>query len=46
MARPAYFQDASYEVNAFPAEVNFKSVRLRITEAGNNGIAYEVLNGF
>lgn len=46
MARPAFFQEASYEVSSFPAEVNFKNVRLKIIDAGNNGITYEVLTGF
>lgn len=46
MARPAYFQDITYDVSTFPTEITFKSVRLRILNAGNKGIEYQVLSGF
>jgi len=46
MARPAFFQDVTYDVSSFPAEITFKSVRLRILSAGNKGIEYQALSGF
>jgi hypothetical protein len=46
MARPSYFQDVSYDIPSFPAEVAFKSVRLEVINADNNGIRYRVLAGF
>lgn len=46
MARPAFFQDVTYDVSTFPAEITFKSVRLRILSAGNKGIEYQALSGF
>jgi hypothetical protein len=46
MVRPAFFQDVTYDVSTFPAEITFKSVRLRILSAGNKGIEYQALSGF
>jgi hypothetical protein len=46
MARPAFFQDVSYDIQSFPAEVSFKAVRVKIISAGNDGINYMVLSGF
>lgn len=46
LARPAYFQDASYDIATFPTEISFRSVRLVILGAGNNGIQYRVISGF
>ncbi|MYM96877.1 hypothetical protein [Duganella vulcania] len=46
MARPAFFQDVTYDVSIFPTEITFKSVRLRILDAGNKGIEYQALSGF
>ena len=46
MARPAFFQDATYEIETFPAEVSFKASRLQILRAGNSGIEYKVLSSF
>jgi hypothetical protein len=46
MARPAYFQDVAYDVSSFPMTVTFRSVRIEVTEAGNDGLTYRVLTGF
>ncbi len=46
MARPAFFQDASYEIESFPSEISFKGLRLRLLSAGNSGIEYMVLSPF
>ena len=46
MARPSYFQEVSYDIASYPTEVAFKSVRLQILGADNNGIRYKVLSGF
>lgn len=46
MARPSFFQDVSYDIASYPTEVTFKSVRLQILGADNNGIKYKVLSGF
>jgi hypothetical protein len=45
-ARPAFFQDVSYEIADFPAEVTFRTVRISILSADNNGIRYKILSGF
>ncbi len=45
-ARPAFFQDVSYEVSNFPTEVTFRSVRIQLLSADNNGIKYKVLSSF
>lgn len=42
MARPAFFQDLTYEVTSFPADIRFKQIQLKILAAGNNGIQYQV----
>lgn len=46
MARPAYFQDVSYDVTALPMTVTFRSVRIEVIEAGNDGLTYRVKSGF
>lgn len=46
MARPAYFQDVSYEIAAFPTDITFKTVKLQVLSAGNNGMRYKVLSEF
>lgn len=46
MARPAFFQDVTYDVDTFPTEVSFKAARLKLLKAGNNGIEYIVLTPF
>lgn len=45
-ARPAFFQDVTYELTSLPMQVAFRSVQFEILEAGNNGIKYRVLSGF
>ena len=45
-ARPAFFQDVSYEISEFPAEVTFRTVRISVLSADNSGISYKVLSGF
>lgn len=45
-ARPAFFQDVSYEINEFPADITFRTVRISVVSADNNGIRYKVLSGF
>lgn len=46
LARPAYFQDVSYDLPPLPTTVSFRSVRIEIVEAGNNGLTYRILSGF
>jgi hypothetical protein len=46
MARPAFFQDVSYDLTSVPMTVNFRSVRIEVIEAGNDGLTYRVLSGF
>lgn len=45
-ARPAFFQDVSYEITNFPTEVTFRTVRINVLSADNNGIRYRILSGF
>jgi hypothetical protein len=46
LARPAFQQDLHYTLEMpGPTEVSFRTVRLRIHSADNNGIHYEVLSG-
>jgi hypothetical protein len=46
MARPAFFQDVSYDMTALPMTVTFRSVRIEVIGAGNDGLTYRVLSGF
>jgi hypothetical protein len=46
MARPAYFQDVTYDVTGWPMTVTFRSVRIEVIEAGNDGVTYRVMSGF
>lgn len=46
LARPAFFQEVTYDIEAFPTEVTFKTSRLLILKAGNSGIEYKVLSSF
>ncbi|MFT5644441.1 MAG: hypothetical protein ACI83P_001997 [Janthinobacterium sp.] len=46
MARPSYFQDVTYDIPSFPTEITFKTVKLQVLSAGNNGIRYKILSGF
>lgn len=45
-ARPAFFQDVTYEVTEFPSTITFKTVRIQLLGADNNGLRYQVLSGF
>jgi hypothetical protein len=45
-ARPAFFQDVSYDITEFPTTVTFKTVKLNLLGADNNGLRYQVLSGF
>ncbi len=46
MARPAFFQDVSYDVVSFPTTIAFKNVKIEVLDAGNNGLTYKVLSPF
>jgi outer membrane lipoprotein-sorting protein len=46
MARPSYFQDVTYDIPSFPTDITFKTVKLQVLSAGNNGIRYKILSGF
>lgn len=46
LARPAYFQDVSYDVESFPMSITFRTVRIEVLSANNNGVQYRVLSGF
>jgi hypothetical protein len=45
-ARPAFFQDVSYEITQFPVDITFRTVRISVLSADNSGIRYKVLSGF
>jgi hypothetical protein len=45
MARPAFTQDASYDIRTDNV-VGFKGARVRVIDANNTSIKYEVLKGF
>lgn len=46
LARAAYYQDASYEITSFPATVTFRTVRVQVFSANNEGLTYKVMSGF
>ena len=46
LARPAYFQDVSYDIAMFPATITFRTVRIEVLSADNNSLVYRVLSGF
>jgi hypothetical protein len=46
MARPAYFQDVSYDISVLPVTLTFKTVKLEVFSADNNALTYRVLSGF
>lgn len=46
MARPAFFQDVSYDVASFPTIIAFKNVKIEVLNASNNGLTYKVLSPF
>jgi hypothetical protein len=43
-ARPAYFQDVSYEIAQFPTDISFRTVRISVLGADNSGIRYKILS--
>lgn len=45
-ARPAFFQDVTYDVPEFPTTITFRTVRIKLLSADNNGLRYQVLSGF
>ena len=45
-ARPAFYQELTYDIDDLPTEVGFRNVRIEVLEAGNSGIRYRVLSGF
>jgi hypothetical protein len=45
-ARPAFFQDVTYDLESTPTTITFRTVRLEISGANNNQINYRVLSGF
>jgi len=45
LIRPAFFQDLTYKLNKDkPTTINFKNIKIKIYEATNNYIKYEVLS--
>lgn len=45
-ARPAFFQDVSYDFTAKPTTVTFRTVKIEVINADNIQIVYRVLSGF
>jgi len=45
-ARPAFFQDVTYDLDSTPTTITFRTVRLEVLSANNNQISYRVLSGF
>jgi hypothetical protein len=46
LARPAYFQDVSYDIGTLPVTLTFKTVKLEVLSADDNALTYRVLSGF
>ncbi len=47
LARPAFFQEVSYRLNApAPTDISFKGVQITVFEATNQHIRYIVRTGF
>ena len=46
MARPSFFQEATYDIEELPTTISFRSVSIRVLSADNNSLKYEVLSGF
>lgn len=46
LARPAYFQDVSYDINELPTTVTFRTVKIEVIAANNSGLKYRILSGF
>jgi hypothetical protein len=45
-ARPAYFQDVTYDLKTKPTIVTFRTVRIEVIDADNNELVYRILSGF
>lgn len=45
-ARPAFFQDVTYDLDSTPTTITFRTVRLEVLSANNNQISYRVLSSF
>lgn len=45
-ARPAFFQDVTYDLKTRPTTITFRTVRIEVMEADNNQLVYRVLSGF
>jgi hypothetical protein len=45
-ARPAFFQDASYDIDKTPTTLTFRTVRIEVLQADNTKIVHRVLSGF
>lgn len=43
LARPAFYQDLTYEMEPFPMTITFRTVKIEVQKADNNGITYKVL---
>lgn len=46
LARPAYFQDVTYDLSTLPTIITFRTVKLEVIEVNNNGMKYKVLSPF
>lgn len=46
LARPAFYQDVTYDFESKPTTITFRTVRIEVSAADNNQIAYRVLSGF
>jgi hypothetical protein len=46
MARPAFYQDATYDISALPTVIAFRSAKIEILAVDNTGMRYRVLAGF
>jgi hypothetical protein len=44
--RPAYTQQAKYEIAGFPAVITFRNVKIEVAQANNEQMSYKVLRGF
>ena len=45
-ARPAFFQDVTYDLDSTTTTITFRTVRIEVLRANNNQITYRVLSGF
>jgi len=44
--RPAFSQDVSYDVEALPMEIQFRTARIQVLELPGSSIKYRVLSSF